>query len=99
MDINSIPESFQSKIRLAIISSLVTGEKTFNQLKEITQATDGNLSIHLTKLEENGIIVIKKEFFQKKPRTTYFITEKGRKQLEEYVVLLENILNQAKSFE
>lgn len=52
MDIKSIPEAFQSKVRLAIITALISGEKTFTQLKKLTQASDGNLASHLSKLEE-----------------------------------------------
>ena len=94
MDINSIPELFQSRIRLAIISTLILGDNTFNQIKEITQATDGNLSLHLTKLEEAGCIKSEKEFIGKKPRTTYSLTKNGRKEFEDYVEFLEQILKQ-----
>ena len=46
-----INKIIHSPIRLAIISTLVTVEKAdFNYLKEITQASDGNLSTHLKKL-------------------------------------------------
>ncbi|HEY5584689.1 MAG TPA: transcriptional regulator [Ruminiclostridium sp.] len=97
MDISSIPEAFQSKIRLAIISSLITGEKTFNQVKEATQASDGNLSIHLTRLEESDYIVSSKYFVGKKPRTTYKLTDNGRRGFGNYVKMLEQILNQDNS--
>lgn len=96
MDIHLIPESFQSKIRLAIIAALITGDKTFNQIKEITQATDGNLSVHLNKLEEMNYIHVTKEFVAKKPRTTYSLTEIGRKNFTEYVNLLEALLKGSK---
>ncbi len=94
MDINSIPEAFQSRIRLAIISSLLLGESTFNRLKEVTQASDGNLSIHLTRLEEAGFINTEKEFIGKKPRSTYTLTKNGRREFEDYVKLLGQILQQ-----
>jgi DNA-binding HxlR family transcriptional regulator len=96
MDINLIPESFQSKIRLAIVSALITGDKTFTEIKEITQATDGNLSIHLSKLEESEYLKVTKEFVSKKPRTTYSLTTKGKKEFKEYVELLEQLLKQVK---
>ncbi|KUO78195.1 MAG: MarR family transcriptional regulator [Desulfosporosinus sp. BRH_c37] len=97
MNINSIPESFQSKIRIAIISTLITGDKSFNEIKEITKATDGNLSVHLSKLEEMGYLTVTKEFIGKKPRTTYSLTETGRNEFVEYVFLLEKLLTDAKS--
>lgn len=99
MNINSIPDSFQSKIRIAIVSALITGEKTFKEIKEITKATDGNLSVHLSKLEEINYVSVKKEFFGKKPRSTYTLTETGRDEFIEYVSLLEKLLSTAKSEE
>ena len=48
MEINAIPEAFQTKIRLAILSSLLTGKKNFRELKVITSATDGNLGAQIT---------------------------------------------------
>lgn len=94
--INSIPEAFESRIRLAIQTALLTGPKTFKEMKEITKATDGNLSSHLTKLEMLGYILSSKEFLGKKPRTTYILTEKGRDSFCEYVRLLESILKSSK---
>lgn len=97
MDINSIPDIFQSKLRIAIVSCLMTGEKTFKEVKELTGATDGNLSVHLTKLEESGHIKIYKDFFNNKPRTRYNLTDKGRKEFADYVNLLDNLLKQCSS--
>ena len=92
VDIHSIPEAFQSKIRLAIIASLVSGEKTFTEIKAVTKATDGNISVHLSKLEEIEYISVKKEFVGKKPCTTYSLTDIGFKEFQAYVKLLEQIL-------
>lgn len=92
MDINSVPDIFQSKLRIAIVASLITGEKTFKGLKEITGATDGNLSIHLSKLEAAGYIEIHKDFFNNKPRTRYNLTDKGTKEFVDYVNRLERII-------
>ncbi|QUH27146.1 winged helix-turn-helix domain-containing protein [Serpentinicella alkaliphila] len=92
MDINSIPDIFQSKIRIAIVSCLIGGEKSFKELKEVTGATDGNLSVHLSKLSESGYIEILKSFFNKKPQTIYSLTERGKKDFIEYVNSLENLL-------
>lgn len=96
MDISSLPDEFQNKTRLAIITCLITGDKTFTEIKEITLASDGNLSIHLSKLEEAQYLTVTKEFVSKKPRTTYSLTPKGKKEFKEYVELLEQLLKQAK---
>lgn len=93
MKIYSIPEAFQTKLRVAILSALITGEKTFTELKNLTNATDGNLGAQITKLEEMGYLVVRKEFINKKPRTTYVLTELGIKDFRDYVKMLEEMLN------
>jgi len=97
VDIKSIPDALQSKLRIAIVACLMTGEKTFKEIKEITGATDGNLSIHLTKLENVKYIIIKKDFKDNKPRTRYSLTEIGRHEFIEYVAILESIIKEAKN--
>jgi len=48
-------------VRLAVITLLMTvKDADFNYIKEMTGATDGNLSTHLTKLEDAGYIEIDK---------------------------------------
>lgn len=93
MDINKIPDIFQSKIRISIISSLISGEKTFSQIKDLTKATDGNLSVHLSKLKKVNYIKVRKDFFKNKPRTRYKLTQLGIDEFKNYVSLLENILS------
>ena len=92
MDLFSIPEAFTNKLRLAIISALVTSEKNFKELQHLTDATSGNLGAQLVKLEEWGYINCKKEFINRKPQSTYQLTEKGLSEFKDYVILLENIL-------
>lgn len=82
-----------SRVRLAIMSILISSrEVDFTFLKKSTDTTDGNLSTHLSKLEEVGFIYIKKTFRGKKPLTTVLLTEKGREAFREYVLALEQIL-------
>lgn len=45
MELNNIPEAFQTKLRVAVLSALVTGTKTFKEIKQLTGATDGNISV------------------------------------------------------
>lgn len=92
MDIDSIPEAFQSKIRLAILAALITGDRSFNEIKKVTKATDGNLGIHLGKLEEMKYLSVTKDFVAKKPRTTYSLTDTGKAEFKEYVRLLESLV-------
>lgn len=96
MDINNIPKAFGSPLRLSLVTGLVSGERNFKELKMITRASDGNISVQLTKLEKWGYITSKKEIVNRKMRTTYKISEIGFKQLEEYVELLDSILRQSR---
>ena len=92
MEISEMPEAFSLPLRLKLISSLVDGTKSFQELKELTLATDGNISVQLTKLENWGYVKSKKAIRNKKMHSSYQLTYFGRKQLEEYVELLNRFL-------
>ncbi|MDW7649762.1 MAG: transcriptional regulator [Bacillota bacterium] len=92
MEPNNIPEAFTLPLRLSLISCLVDGEKTFNEIKDITKATDGNISVQLSKLQKWGYVESKKGVIDRKKQTVYMITQFGLNKLEEYVVLLESIV-------
>lgn len=92
MNINEISEAFSSKLRLAIISSLVNQNMVFSDLKEATGATDGNLSVQLKKLNHWGFIDSKKIRHMDKLLTSYSLTKNGKTEFENYVLLLESIL-------
>ena len=60
------------RIRLGIMSALAVNPKmTFTELKELLQASDGNLSVHARKLEDAGYISCKKSFKGRFPLTEY----------------------------
>ncbi len=83
-----------SELRLAIMSLLVSLQKAeFTYIKEKTEATAGNLSVQLTKLEEAGYLKIEKGFKGKMPQTTCLITKKGIEAFEKYVEDLKDYLN------
>ena len=87
-----MPEVFGNKLRLSVISALVTGEKNFTELKKYTASTSGKFGAHLTKFDEWGYISWKKEFVNKKPQSTYKLTKTGISDFKEYVEMLENVL-------
>lgn len=93
MKIDDIPEAFCVTLRLKIISALIGSSKTFKELREITQATQGNLSVQLTKLEEWGYLASSRVIEKKRTKSTYTITPFGLKQFEEYVALLQSVLD------
>ena len=84
-------------IRLAILTILATvTNANFSFIKDSVKTTDGNLSTHLTKLEEGGYIIIEKKFKGKKPQTICSISDQGREAFSKYIDHLENIISQYK---
>lgn len=81
------------RVRLAMVSALAArGELTFGELKQLLDVTDGNLSVHASILERHGIVRMKKEFADRKPRTAYSLTRRGRREFKRYVEEIERIL-------
>ena len=79
--------------RLLIISHLYVIEAAdFVFLRNQTELTWGNLSSHLSKLEEAEYVSIQKEFIKKKPRTMISLTKKGRDAFEKYRRQIKKIL-------
>ena len=92
-NIDALDDVIHQKVRLGVMSSLMAaGEADFNFLKGALGVSDGNLSTHLTVLEEHGYLTIRKEFVGKKPRTTYTPTEAGRRAFEAYIAALETLV-------
>ena len=78
-DIERLDDVIHGRLRLGVMAYLSTAERAdFNTLKTKLAATDGNLSVHLRKLEEAGYIRIDKRFAGKKPLTEAVLTEAGR---------------------
>ena len=85
-DIDHIDEVIHGRIRLGIMAFLAgAGSADFNTLKTRLQATDGNLSAHLRKLEDAGYVAVDKRFVDRKPRTTLTLTDEGRKAFTAYL--------------
>ena len=83
-----------SQLRLSIISILMSvDEASFSYIKEETQATSGNLSIQIKKLQEAGYIKVKKTFRKNYPNTSLSMTRKGMEAFENYVNNLKNYIN------
>ena len=73
---------------------LVNTKATFNFLKELLEITDGNLASHLKSLEKAEYISVTKVFADRKPNTSYEITEAGKAAFERHLQALEDILKQ-----
>ena len=71
--------------RLAIVTLLhVAGGADFVFLQKQTGLTRGNLSSHLSKLEEAGYIAVEKTFVERIPRTLMALTRAGRAAFSQY---------------
>lgn len=78
-NIDAIDDVIHGRLRLGIMAFLSTaGSADFTLLKNRLQATDGNLSVQLRKLEEAEYVTIDKAFVGKKPQTTVTLSPKGR---------------------
>ena len=82
------------RIRLGILSALaVTETLSFNDLKQMLETTDGNLSVHARKLEEAGYVLCEKSFAGRIPRTEFRITPGGRRALQRYLDHMEALIH------
>ncbi|GAB4462570.1 MAG: transcriptional regulator [Armatimonadaceae bacterium] len=91
--LEALDDIIHQKVRLGVMSCLVAREQAdFNFLKQALGVSDGNLSTHLSVLEESGYISVQKEFIGKKPRTTYSVTDEGRAAFESHVAALASLV-------
>jgi len=82
--------------RLSILTALSACKSAdFLFLQRLTGLSKGNLSAHLSRLEEGGLVAIAKSFDGKIPKTTIAMTSEGRKQLERYWNDLERFRKEA----
>jgi DNA-binding transcriptional ArsR family regulator len=94
----SLDRLIHERMRLAIVSALAVNESlTFNELKEILQTTDGNLSVHARRLEEADYLKCIKYFDGRIPRTEYRLTDTGRQALERYLGHMEALVQAMQS--
>ncbi|MGC8764399.1 MAG: transcriptional regulator [Brevinematia bacterium] len=77
---------------LTIIAKRPDKKIGFNELKEISQLTSGNLSVQLKNLEEANYLKINKTFKDKRPYTEIELTQTGKLALENYLDEVEKII-------
>ena len=76
---------------MTVLSSVMSADFIF--LERLTGVTKGNLSSHLSKLEDAGLIKIEKRFVLKKPNTNIELTPEGRERIANYWKQLERLRN------
>lgn len=85
-DIGKIDDVIHGRLRLGVMAYLADAEVAdFTELKTALEATQGNLSIHLRKLQEAGYVSIDKSFLDLKPLTRIRLTEAGRQAFIDYL--------------
>jgi DNA-binding MarR family transcriptional regulator len=92
-DLGRIDEVIHGRLRLGIMVYLADSDVAdFTELKTVLEATQGNLSVHLKKLEEAGFVAIAKSFKDNKPLTRIAITPQGRVAFAAYLDALGRLI-------
>ena len=96
-NLSDFDDMVHSQARLAVLTFLATvPTASFLDLKNATGLSDGNLSVHVKKLEGSGYVLVEKSFVNRRPRTTVSLTETGRSALMQHLNRLEDIVRQVK---
>jgi DNA-binding transcriptional ArsR family regulator len=95
--VEELDPTLHERGRLAIVSALAAVPRlTFTELRDTLEMTDGNLSVHLQKLEEKGYVHIDKKFVGRRPQTSCQLTRAGRQAFSSYLDHLEAIVRQGR---
>jgi DNA-binding MarR family transcriptional regulator len=97
-EISEIDEVIHGRLRLGIMAYLINAEVAdFNELKAALQSTQGNLSVHLRKLEEAGYVEIEKSFAGRKPLTQVRLSTSGKVAFAAYLETMAKLVGGAGS--
>ena len=89
-----LDRTIHSPARLMVMTYLYTVESAdYIFLQNLTGLTWGNLATHLSKLEDEGYVVIEKEIVGKKPHSMVHLTAAGRQAFREYKHSLQQVLS------
>jgi DNA-binding MarR family transcriptional regulator len=90
---NGIDERVHQRHRLGILTITAEAQRAeFGYLREALSLTPGNLSKHLTVLEEAGLVQVEKGYAGRRPRTWVRITRQGRTALAAELAALTELL-------
>ncbi len=97
-DHTDIDDVIHGRLRLGIMAYLSSvSPAIFGELRDKVQATDGNLSTHLRKLEEAGYVRQEKSFVGKRPQTRVFLTDAGREAWLAWIQRMQGLIDAADS--
>ena len=95
-DISRIDDVIHGRVRLGIMAVLSGVDSAdFNTLKARLQTSDGNLSVHLRKLEDAGFVAVTQRFQGRKPLTEASMTPAGRKAFVAYLDAMQGLVGRA----
>ncbi len=98
-DLAGLDRLIHDPARLALLTALSACKSAdFLFLQRLTGLTAGNLSSHLTKLEEGGLVQVDKQFVGRKPNTQVQLTESGRAAIDRHWKRLESLRQSAKAW-
>jgi DNA-binding MarR family transcriptional regulator len=98
-EIAALDKLLHEPARLSLMTALsVCKNADFLALQRLTGLTGGNLSVHLSKLEEAGLVTLDKHFVNKRSNTTVQITDKGRQLIEAHWQQLESLRDDARKW-
>ncbi|MGB7538067.1 MAG: transcriptional regulator [Anaerolineales bacterium] len=85
--------------RLAILTALASCKSAdFLFLQRLTGLSGGNLSSHVAKLEEAGLVNVEKQFIDKRPNTRIEISDQGRRAVREHWKKLDQLGEKAREW-
>ncbi len=93
---NSLDPVIHGRMRLGMMAYLASiSGASFAELKSKLEASDGNLSTHLRKLEDAGYVKVEKSFNGRKPHTSVKLTQDGRDAWIKYLDHMQGLLSGA----
>lgn len=97
-DIGKLDDVIHGRVRLGVMAYLADAEAAdFTELKTLLDVTQGNLSVHLRKLEEAGYVSIDKSFLGRKPLTRVRMTAQGRAAFAAYLEAIGKLVGEGRS--
>jgi len=91
--ISDLNKTFDNRIRVGVMSILMRSNWVdFVTLRNTLEATDGNLSSHLSALEKQNMIKLKKQFVNNRPKTSYKISRNGLRKFTEHLIAYEKLI-------
>lgn len=96
-DLEAFDHLVHEPARLVILTTLAScASADFTFLGRMTGLTNGNLSSHLTKLEDSGLVAVEKRFVDREPHTRVAITPAGRRAVERHWSALDRLRRAAR---